>query len=139
MLEKISVDNGYNFTPTLREGWLQHIYARRSQQEVVYPVVAYRPEISDPKGGEKTNNTNLNDTITFSLDCAVLVKDTDTPVQDLLNLLKDVRRALVFDSNRRNAISELVFLDCPFDVPDVGEEMCFFSQRIQFKVVEQYA
>lgn len=140
MLSQISKANGYNFSPQLKQGWLQHIFARRTQVAVVFPVIAYRPELSQPNGGERTNNTNLNDTITFSIDCAVAVKDTETPVEDLLNLLKDVRRALVFDPyTQKLGISELTFSECPFDVPEAGDEYCFFSQKIQFKVVEQYA
>lgn len=140
MLEKISTANGYNTNPSLRQGWLQHIYARRTQAAVQFPVIAYRPELSKPAGGEKTNNTNLTDTVMFSIDCAVEVKNTDTPVEDLLNLLKDVRRSLVFDTNTQKlGISELTFSECPFDVPEAGDDYCFFSQKIQFKVVEQYA
>lgn len=140
MLGKISKANGYNSNPMLKQGWLQHIYARRSQVAVTFPLIAYRPELSRPSGGERTNNTNLNDTITFSIDCAVAVKDTETPVDDLLDLLKDVRRSLVFDPyTQKLGISELTFSECPFDVPEAGDEYCFFSQKIQFKVVEQYA
>lgn len=107
---------------------------------IAFPVVAYRPEVSLPGGGERTNNTNLNDSITLSLDCAVSVKESEAPVDDLLNLLKDVRRSLVFDPDTaRLGISEIQFLECPFDIPEAGDDYAFFSQKIRFQVVEQYA
>lgn len=139
-LKKISVENGFNFTPTVRQGWLMQIYQRRTQETISFPLITYRPELSVPRGGEKTNNTNLNDSLTFSIDCAISVKGAITPVEDLNNLLKDVRRALVFDTNMaRLGVSEMTYSECPFDIPDTGDEFAFFSQKINFKVVEQYA
>lgn len=140
MLESISTGNGYNSDPSLKQGWLQHIFQGRHREAIQFPVIAYRPDVSNPTGGDKTHNTNLNDLVTLSLDCAVSVKESDDPVADLLNLLKDVRRSLVFDPNTaRLGISEIEFLDCPFDVPETGDDYAFFSQKIRFKVVEQYA
>lgn len=140
MLEKISQDNGFNSNPSIKRGWLQQLFQSRNRVPIAFPVVAYRPEVSLPGGGERTNNTNLNDSITLSLDCAVSVKESEAPVDDLLNLLKDVRRSLVFDPDTaRLGISEIQFLECPFDIPEAGDDYAFFSQKIRFQVVEQYA
>lgn len=140
MLEKITQLNDYNHTPAIKRGWLQHIFEGRSRAPVTFPVVAYRPALSVPGGGEQTENTSLNDRVTISIDCAVSVKESPDPVADLLNLLKDVRRSLVFDTNTTKlGVSEIVFLECQFDVPEAGEDYAFFSQKISFRVVEQYA
>nr|WP_067285738.1 hypothetical protein [Marinobacterium profundum] len=139
MLATISVANGYNFDPTIKQGWLQHLFQARARIPFSFPVVAYRPELSAPDG-ERTGNAVVTDRITLVLDCAIAVKDTDTPVEDLFNLLKDVRRALVFDPHKnRMGIKKITFLECPFDVPEAGDEYAFFSQKISFEVTEQYA
>lgn len=139
MFEQISTANGYNHNPTLKRGWLQHIFQGRHRTEPTFPIIAYRPHISEPTS-KVPDNSSLIDTVTLVIDCAVSVKDTDTPVDDLLNLLKDVRRSLVFDPDTtRLKISELTFQDCPFDLPEAGDDYAFFSQKINFKVVEQYA
>jgi len=140
MLEAITVANGYNFTPALKRGWLQHIFQGRHREVVTFPVIAYRPDVSTPSGGDRTNNTNLKDLVTINLDCAVLVKDSEDVVADLLNLLKDVRRSLVFDPiTEKLGVSEIQFLECPFDIPEAGEDYAFFSQKIRIQVIEQYA
>lgn len=137
-LELITVANGYSCDANIREGWLQQI-ARRSQHEMKFPVVVIRPELSLPTGGDITNNTSMTDRVTVAIDCAVNSNDPDI-LKSLWSLLKDVRRSLVFDANNKSmGVSELSFLDCPFDVPDAGEEYAFFTQKIQFKVVEKYA
>lgn len=139
MLATISTATGYNFDPTIKQGWLQHLFQSRTRVPFSFPVVAYRPELSTPDG-TKTDNAVVTDRIVLVLDCAIAVKETDTPVEDLFNLLKDVRRSLVFDPNKnRLGIKKITFLDCPFDVPEVGDEYAFFSQRISFEVTEQYA
>jgi hypothetical protein len=140
LLEQISIANGYNFDATLKQGWLQHVFQDRQRQPEDFPIVAYRPELSAPGEGQKTKNKQLQDKITFSIDCAISVKDTDTPVVDLLNLLKDVRRSLVVDPYKHKlSLSEITFSECQFDVPEVGDKYAFFSQKIQFEVNEQYA
>jgi len=139
MLEDILIVNGYNFDPSVRRGWLQHVYQGRHQQQVKFPVIAYRPELSKPNGSATYNHV-VTDSITLILDCAVSVKDSATPVDDLLNLMKDVRRALVFDPHgKKLGVSEITFLDCPFDIPEAGDDYAFFSQKISFEVTEQYA
>jgi hypothetical protein len=140
LLEQITVVNGYNFTPTLKEGWLQHVFQDRMRKPKDFPIIAYRPELSAPGEGQKTQNRQLNDKITFSIDCAISVKETETPVVDLLNLLKDVRRSLVVDQYKNKlSLSEITFQECQFDVPETGDKYAFFSQKIQFEVDEQYA
>lgn len=140
-LDGISTENGYNFDPTVKRGWLQYIYQDITRRRVQgnFPLIVYRPSLSEPQSSSP-GNESLIDTVTVMIDAAVLVKDTDTPVDDLLNLMKDVRRALVFDpENPRLKISDLTIEDCPFDIPESGDPYAFFSQKISFKVTEAYA
>ena len=138
-LEQISTANGYNSNPSIKRGWLEMLFRGRNRNEVPLPVIAYRPSLSNPESAVP-GNSNMKDVVTVLLDCAVSTKDSDTPVDDLLNLLKDVRRSLVFDpDDRKLVISDMTIQDCPFDLPESGDDYAFFSQKISFKVVEQYA
>lgn len=138
MVGKISEANGYNTTPTVRRGWLQHIYSSRSRDKPDFPIIAYRPELSSPNSSTP-DNSGMIDTVTIVFDGAVSVKDSETATDDLLHLLKDLRRSLVFDPDTTTLkLSELAFGECPFDLPDAGEDYAFFSQKISFKVVENY-
>jgi hypothetical protein len=138
-LESITTANGYNFSPSVRRGWLEHVFQGRHRQPVAFPVIVYRPSLSEPVSSAP-GNENMVDSVTVLIDCAVSVKESEQPVDDLLNLLKDVRRSLVFDpENPRLKISDLTIQDCPFDTPESGDEYAFFSQKISFRVTEQYA
>ena len=138
LLGDITEVKGYNFTPTLKRGWLQHIFQSRHASPVKFPVVAYRVESSMPEGSQ--NNERVIDDITLVIDCAVSVKESKEPVDDLLMLLKDVRRSLVFDQwTSKLSLSELTLMECQFDLPEAGDEYAFFSQKIRFRVVEEYA
>lgn len=140
LLAQISTANGYNFDPAVRQGWLQHIFQRRAQTPPTFPILAYRPELSVPTGGDQTDNSALKDKITLVIDGAISVKDSETPVEDLFNLIKDLRRSLVFDVNSRKIkLSSIEYGECPFDVPEAGEEYAFFSQKIKLEVTENYA
>jgi hypothetical protein len=140
-LERISVDNGYNTSPQIKRGWLQHVFKAHSRTPVEFPVIAYRAELSDPQSSVD-GNSNIKDSMTVVIDAAVSTKenDADEAVDSLLNLLKDLRRSLVFDPNNvKLKHSSLIYGECPFDLPDTGEEYAFFSQKIIIEVVEQYA
>ncbi|WP_010322154.1 hypothetical protein [Marinobacterium stanieri] len=140
-LERINKANGYNSDPSVERGWLQMIVNqdRLRRNEITFPVIAYRPALTEPKGSTE-GNSSLIDSVTVMVEGAVLTKDSDTPVDDLLNLIKDVRRSLVFDPTARKLkVSKLTIQDCPFDLPESGEDYAFFSQKITFEVTEQYA
>ena len=138
MLNEITEVKGYNSSPSIKRGWLQHIFQGRHAAPVKFPVIAYRVESSSPTASQ--NGTSFIDQITIVIDCAVSVKETKDPVTDLLKLLKDVRRSLVFDPwTTKLTISEIDFLECDFDLPEAGDEYAFFSQKLSFKVVENYA
>jgi len=138
-LEQISTANGYNTDPSIKRGWLEMLFRGRNRHEVPLPVLAYRPAVAEPEGSVP-GNSNITDVVTLMIDGAVSTKDSDTPVDDLLNLLKDVRRVLVFDPDDGKLVfSDITVEDCPFDLPESGEDYAFFSQKISFKVVEQYA
>ncbi|SEG12307.1 hypothetical protein [Marinobacterium lutimaris] len=140
-LETISTANGYNHSPNIKRGWLEFIFSNknRHREPIAFPVIAYRPKTSAPQNAT-AGNESLIDVVTVHIDGAVSVKDSEDSVTDLLNLLKDVRRSLVFDpENQRLKISDLTIQDCPFDTPESGDDYAFFSQAISFRVTEQYA
>lgn len=140
-LAQISTAGGYNTDPTIKRGWLQHIFRRHLRNPISFPVIAYRVEQSNPR--MPPGNSTADDSVLILLDGAVLVKGDDAEdeaVDALLNLMKDMRRALVFDPDKpRLKYSKLELQDCPFDLPETGEEYAFFSQKILIKVDDQYA
>ena len=77
------------------------------------------------------------ESISCSFDGAVAVKDSDSPVDDLLNLLKDVRVALAIDPfTHKLPFSKITYGECAFDLPETGEPYAFFSQKVILEIVE---
>lgn len=122
--------------PSIKRGWLQHIFQNQDRLNIQFPVIAYRPELSNTS--QSHDNKASNDEIVVVIDGAVSVKDTDEPVDDLINMLKDVRVALAIDpATPRIPFSNMTFGACAFDLPEAGEPYAFFSQKLTLKIIEE--
>lgn len=143
LLDKISTENDYNFSPTVAEGWLRHYFSdlSRVRTPTDYPVVLYRPELSTPSPKAKElDNAKYQEELIIAIDAAVQVFSDGEPVRDLLKLLKDVRRAVVFPEYGHNMkIQSIELLACDYDVPETGDAYAFFTQKIRVIVNDEFA
>lgn len=137
-LKRIRKENGFSADVHVAEGWLQHIFSDPglSRKQGEFPMVAWRPEVSQPSSAAP-GNASVRDTLIFSVDVAVKVSDCDNPVRALMRLLKDVRGSIVFPPNSTDIKGlKVELLECPFDVPEVKDPFAFFSQRIKVSLNE---
>lgn len=143
-LERIKTADGYSCDANVKEGWARHFFSNpsvtRFPDQHRFPVVLFRPETADPKPAARgVSNAAITDDVVFAIDAAIKVSDTATPVTDLINLCKDVRRALVFPrAGTSMKTLDIEFLGCAFDVPETQDDFAFFTQKVRVNVSDRY-
>ncbi len=149
LLQRISTDNGFNTNPTVREGWLLQIVSpERSRKEITFPLLALRPELSTPTYPPSDNVRARAKNETRMVIDGAIQSNVEKPVEQLLALMHDVRKALAVDLTNRlekqaldlgNRHLDIEVLQCPYDIPEKGDQYAFFSQTITYTMEEKYA
>jgi len=148
--KRLKEQSGNELDYTVKMGWLLHIFDRRNRDKTKFPVVAYRPDASDPEMSE--NADSMKDSVIISVDGAISIADytdrkahshyensdeEDPVLIDLIVLRLEVLKALAIEPDALSMpFSSLKFGSCAFDLPEAGEAYAFFSQKIVIELVE---